>query len=678
LRANIRLILIALGIGLPILTLFQNCQGPFKPSTLKVQTKANGGGESYGGKLSLQLFPAGLYLTDTPIQKLAPEYYRFLNGHTCSAETFSHAGLISLFNTSASYSADSCSSPTPLTEELKLAAYNPNLLVYQNGIFEASSEQFGPFSSQPSAHNVALCRFAHGASEGMDIVVKKYSRKLERVLATPSTIDFSVCDRLPAGVHLERATRASFHGADGRIHEAEPNGPRCDYDPVTGEMRGWLVEASSRNLLPYSNDFSKKPWGGTASLARKDTAPDGGTAWLVADESTESKQVLTSWQAGAVRDDNSKYTFSIYAKKADAPEFSFNLGFFGGEDKSCWQFVRWTDDGPRWSKGSTSTLNRGFKPLKNGWYRFWVTCSNNSLGNTTLRAILSPVGDADNRGDDIGSTLFWGAQVEASDFPSSYIPTQSSAMSRAGDQLLIAALPAATTSLTVLVRWAPVLPASGGELLGITDSSGNRLGLNGNVAAGLRTSLYRMEDTEPKQATAMGEMWRDEHMITSAMTISPHEAIVYEEGREASRMTLPSQSGMFTAISMAQGTLHGMQAHLQTIQYWNQSFTTGQLASITDPGTSTTPYRLTVLQGRKYENEDSETLHFRKESAQLEMQSKITKGSIEFQSGQKDLRLQIFDGTSETSGSVSGRLNAIIDGNHLDLTGECTVERENY
>lgn len=52
-----------------------------------------------------------------------------------------------------------------------------------------------------------------------------------------------------------RASTATYTGPDGLIKTAAVNEPRYDYDPVTGECKGILIEEQRTNLLPLSDTF---------------------------------------------------------------------------------------------------------------------------------------------------------------------------------------------------------------------------------------------------------------------------------------------------------------------------------------------------------------------------------------------------------------------------------------
>ena len=66
--------------------------------------------------------------------------------------------------------------------------------------------------------------------------------------------------RLQDLVSFSRASTGTYVGSDGLLKTAAANEPRIDYDPVTGECRGLLIEEQRTNLVEWSSDFSDLYW----------------------------------------------------------------------------------------------------------------------------------------------------------------------------------------------------------------------------------------------------------------------------------------------------------------------------------------------------------------------------------------------------------------------------------
>ncbi len=65
---------------------------------------------------------------------------------------------------------------------------------------------------------------------------------------------------LPPGAALARASVATCYDASGAIVSVAADGARFDHDPVTGALRGLLIEPAATNTLARSTDWSDGYW----------------------------------------------------------------------------------------------------------------------------------------------------------------------------------------------------------------------------------------------------------------------------------------------------------------------------------------------------------------------------------------------------------------------------------
>lgn len=224
--------------------------------------------------------------------------------------------------------------------------------------------------------------------------------------------------------------------------------PRFDHDPTTGESLGLLVEESRTNLVLQSQDFATH-WAATSASVSTNTttAPDG---TLTADTITASGSTLSRvFQTVTFTGDGDK-AISVWLKAGTAPTSVIRV------DDSSAGFVSrlsltiaWTNGAPT---GTTffGTL-QGIDAFPNGWYRIRALATGVIAANTNRYRIEA---DATNG---TGSVIAWGAQAENGSSPTSYIPTEGSAVTRAADVATDTTRGAAIRSLYAQFR----SPASG-------------------------------------------------------------------------------------------------------------------------------------------------------------------------------------------------------------------------
>jgi hypothetical protein len=227
-----------------------------------------------------------------------------------------------------------------------------------------------------------------------------------------------------------RASTATYVDATGKIREAGVNEPRIDYDPATGECRGLLVEEQRTNLLLWSEDFSQSDWPKSEVTIDSNVAvaPDGITT---ADRlyKTTSTSYRAIFQAKTIP--LGFYTPSIFVKKANASEVTF--AFFDNATsitlaRAVYDFD--TDTVTQVPTADTVDVKREL--YSNGWVRLYA--ENVEVTNGNVRVYIYPgVYNLQTIDDDV---YIWGAQLEVGSTPSSYIPTQSSQVTRAADNVV--------------------------------------------------------------------------------------------------------------------------------------------------------------------------------------------------------------------------------------------------
>ena len=383
------------------------------------------------------------------------------------------------------------------------------------------------------------------------------------------------------GAQLEAVTYQTTPRTYIPTTSAAVYGPRLDYDPVTTEPKGLLIEESRQNVMTYSEQFDNAVWiksgilaFGSGSVANAITAPDG---TLSADKIVESTTasvshgLLYSYSpiAGTV------YTFSLYAKAAERPFVQLAVAF-GAQTSNAYFNL---------SAGALGTVTGGTASIQNvgnGWYRcvFTLTAANSTVGYWVIRTA-----SADNTitytSDGVSGLYVWGAQLEVgASFVTSYIPTSSASVTRNADV-------ATVTGSNFSTPWSAVngtflttfdTPASGTRpVLNVDNNTANN---QIQIYTSSTAATYSVSDGGVTQATiALGTV-----NSTSAYTI----AAEYKANDFSAAMggvlgtpdvsgTVPTVDRLRIGADVASNYLNG---HVAKIQYWPARFIDAQLQLI--------------------------------------------------------------------------------------------------
>ena len=211
-----------------------------------------------------------------------------------------------------------------------------------------------------------------------------------------------------------RATTATRVNSAGLIESVANNVPRLDYS--NGTCPSLLVEPQRTNSILYSEQFNNAAWALSSATISTNatTAPDG---TLTADKFIATATTAVHFfQQSSI---SSSYVFSIYAKAGEENVFSM---WIANTSKRA-EFNLTTGTIPLSTVANSSIVNVG-----NGWYR----CSVYDSSPTTTYRIYGRTGSS-YLGNGVDGIFFWGAQIEAGTYATSYIPTTSAAVTRNAD-----------------------------------------------------------------------------------------------------------------------------------------------------------------------------------------------------------------------------------------------------
>jgi hypothetical protein len=235
-------------------------------------------------------------------------------------------------------------------------------------------------------------------------------------------------------ITFTRASTATFFNSAGTLTSAAVDAPRFDYNPSTLAAQGLLIEEARTNLLLRSEEFNDAAWTKTNSsiTANAATAPSGTVTADKLIEALDVNLVHQTTQSVTVVSLGT-YTSSFYVK-ADTrtrARIAFLVGASGVTADANLAAGTITAAS---AFGGGSAVGSSIQAINNGWYR--ITVSGTGAAGTTGECRLELLDASGNRqynGDGTSGLFLWGAQLEAGAFPTSYIPTTTTALTRAAD-----------------------------------------------------------------------------------------------------------------------------------------------------------------------------------------------------------------------------------------------------
>ena len=207
---------------------------------------------------------------------------------------------------------------------------------------------------------------------------------------------------------------------------------RVDYSTGTGSL---LVEPQRTNLALRSEYLTDVTWAkvNTSVTANTTTSPDGTTNadTLIADGTSNQHYIAQATVGNLIS--GSTYSYTIYAKKNTNDFIQLWIpGTFGG------MFANFDlNSGVVGTLGNTSGTSptSAIQSAGNGWYRCNMTFVSTSTGASgMLIAITSNANSARAESNSLSTSVFlWGGQLEVGTYPTTYIPTTSTTVTRIGD-----------------------------------------------------------------------------------------------------------------------------------------------------------------------------------------------------------------------------------------------------
>jgi len=288
-----------------------------------------------------------------------------------------------------------------------------------------------------------------------NIVLEKSNLGLDYPSRLPTlNIDFTH-ERLDPRISFSRNSIGTRVNRFGYIEQISANKPRFDYDPITKQMNGLLIEEQRTNLINYSANLASwtNPGGGTVTANTTETlAPDGtySATKISPSPGTNYANGYGISNAFGTYTPGDTYSLSFYIKSGGSNATSFAIAANGTTSANQTFWITGIPIDPKQSYsyisvGSNSIPSTHISNLgnleriqyPNGWTKFILYDFTISNTATCKDLIIQHTGYAPIIGSPLSTMYIWGVQLEKGNFPSSYIPTSGSQVTRNSDSVKI-------------------------------------------------------------------------------------------------------------------------------------------------------------------------------------------------------------------------------------------------
>lgn len=273
---------------------------------------------------------------------------------------------------------------------------------------------------------------------------------------------------MPAGASITRASAGEWWDAGGVLRAAPAGTARIDRHPVTGVVRGLLLEAERTNLLPEARELTRAHFSSQLVLVSDAGAGIDGvqSADLAMPDATLSSSHFTRGTFASVAGTTYAYHRILSASGHGIVRMRMQVGFTG---TATFDLANGT------IVSTTGQAVASIEPMGGGRWLCAVIdqCNQTSETNRALLEIFDSPALAAYAGNGVAGIIHYHAQVEAGGSVSSPIATLAAPATRAGE--------------TLRLDWGALGVADGAIAVRIV-GEGQTVGATMTVSAGIATT----------------------------------------------------------------------------------------------------------------------------------------------------------------------------------------------
>lgn len=240
------------------------------------------------------------------------------------------------------------------------------------------------------------------------------------------------------GGSFTRSSVATYFDSAGVLQTAASGVPRFDYDPITLQPKGLLIEEGRTNLFTNSAALSSWYSVNATMTANTTTAPDG----IISADTWTRNSTSSSYIGQGISKSASAltYTQSVYAKKNVGNYIAIRMqGAYPSRADMVANLNTGTISTTASAVSGFTSASGGIQNVGNGWYRVTLTATTDTATAVTMYISFNSGGGALDATDTVSNSsgYLWGAQFEQASTASSYIPTTTVAVTRAADTFTV-------------------------------------------------------------------------------------------------------------------------------------------------------------------------------------------------------------------------------------------------